>query len=66
MKTNLVKAVIEIDEVEYLIDKFAAEMIEKDAEEVILTRLFDSSILVLSSRKIKEIINKGGIVDHLD
>lgn len=57
--------VIEIDEVEYLIDEFAAKMIEKDEEEIVLVRLFDHTPLILSSKQIKEIIDKDGIIDHV-
>jgi hypothetical protein len=65
-KETLNKAVISIDGVEYLIDELASRMIDKNAEEVVLTRLYDKNILVLSAEEINEIINKNGIEDYLD
>jgi hypothetical protein len=68
MKTrkSLNKAVIEINEVEYLIDELADRMIEKDEQEIALMRLFDSAIFVFSAKEIKKNIERGGIVDYLD
>jgi hypothetical protein len=65
-RKNLIKAVIEIDDVEYLIDEFAAKMVEKNSQEVVLIRLFDKEILVLSAKEIKDIIKERGVVDFLD
>ena len=63
---NLNKAVIEIDEVEYLIDAYAAQLIENNSKEVPLIRLFDRKILILSATEIIDIIKKNGIIDRLD
>ena len=35
-------------------------------KDIALMRIIDHEILVLSAKEIKNIINNGGIVDHLD
>lgn len=62
---NLVKATIELDGTEYVIDELAARLIEKGETDIALTRLFDHVVTVFSLKEIKGSIKQKGIVDHL-
>lgn len=62
---RLVNAVIEIDEVEYLVDKKSAEAIEARKDHVTLKRLVDQETRIFPLDEINSAIKKHGIVDHL-
>lgn len=62
---NLANAVIEIEEVEYLIDEIAANKITRGEETIPLIRLVDNEIRTISLENILKIIREGGIIDHI-
>lgn len=63
---NLPNAVIEIDEVEYLIDGKAVEEIEIGKANILLKRLIDSDKRSFSIETIQKSIKDNGIIDHLN
>ncbi len=62
---NLENAVIEIQEVEYLITKEASEQIKMKKETIDLRRLIDHKNISFSLILINEAIKKDGIIDNL-
>lgn len=65
-KKTLNKAIIEIDEVEYLIDENASKLIKMKTEDIALIRMIDRKIFVFSLKEIQAVIKKDGIIDYLD
>ncbi len=65
-KDNLLNAVIEIDEVEYLINEKAAEEITAGEKNIILKRLVDSKERSFPIDIINHSIEKNGIIDRLE
>lgn len=64
-ENNLTNAVIEIDEVEYLITEESADKINKGAETISLKRLIDYEERLISLKTLLKIIKQGGIIDRL-
>lgn len=62
---NLSNAVIEIDEVEFLIDKKAARAINMGDKKVSLKRLIDGEDRIFSLDTINHSIKESGIIDRL-
>ncbi len=62
---NLLNAVIEIDEVEYLINKDGAEAIKSEDKTILLKRIIDGESSLISIDKIKKAIKDNGIIDYL-
>lgn len=62
---NLINAVIEIDDVEYLIDETTADKIIRKEEIIPLIRLIDNKMRTVSSEDILKIVQEKGITDHL-
>ena len=62
----LENAVIEIEEVEYLINKNAAAEIGRGEKMIILRRLVDLEYHHVSLRVVKRALKKPGIVDYLE
>ena len=62
---NLLNAVIEIDEVEYLINKEGVEAIRFGDKTIILKRIIDGEFSLISVSKIRKAIKDNGIIDYL-
>ncbi len=62
---NLLNAVIEIEEVEYLIDRDANDSIRNDTKDISLVRLIDGEKRIFSRDIILKSIAKSGIIDRL-
>lgn len=59
--------VVELDdEVEYIIDDAAVEVIEKGAERVKLIRVVDRAPKTISVKRIRWALHKEGVVDYID
>ena len=63
---NLENAVIDIDEVEYIINKDAAKSILLNEKTVILKRLVDQKKVIMSLKEVRKSILDNGIIDTLD
>ena len=62
---NLIQAVIDIDDVEYLIDENAAILIERGETDIGILRLVDKAIVIFPRQQILSSIEEKGIIDRL-
>jgi len=65
-KENLKNAVIEINEVEYLINEKSINALEDGKKLVPIKRLIDGKEEIVSIDTLNEAIQKNGIIDHLE
>ena len=63
---NLFNAVIEIDEVEYLINKEGVKAIKSGDKTILLKRIIDGEFSLISIRIINKAIKDKGIIDYLE
>lgn len=63
---NLENVVVELEDgVEYLIDERAAEDIKKKSPLVIVRRLYDGLISVVTLKRLRNTLKKRGVVAHI-